>query len=54
MALVSVLFMAVTVVREGNFKVSGLKQFGDSSLRMQSVNWLGATAILGAVLICLI
>ena len=54
MAFVSVLFMAVTVVSEGNFKMPALKQTGDSSLGVQSVNWLGAVAFAGAVLICMI
>jgi hypothetical protein len=54
MALVSVLFMAVTVVSEGNFKLPALNHTGDSSLGARSVNWLGAVAFTGAVLICLI
>jgi hypothetical protein len=54
MAFVSVLFMAVTVVGEGNFKMPALKQTGDSSLGVRSVNWLGAVAFTGAVLICMI
>jgi len=54
MAFVSVLFMAVTVVSEGNFKMPALKQTGDSSLGVRSVNWLGAVAFTGAVLICMI
>jgi hypothetical protein len=53
MASVSVLFMAAAVVSEGNFKLPALKQTGDSSPGWQSVNWLGAFAVLGAFLICL-
>jgi len=52
-AVVSVLFMAASVVSGGNFKLPALKQTGDSSLGWQSVNWLVAFAFLGAVLICL-
>ena len=54
MASVSVLFMVITLVSEGNFKLPKLNQTGDSSLGAQSVNWLGAFALLGAILICLI
>jgi hypothetical protein len=54
MAFVSALFMMVTVVSEGNFKMPALKQTGDSSLGVRSVNWLGAVAFIGAVLICMI
>jgi hypothetical protein len=46
--------MAVTVVSEGNFKLPALNHTGDSSLGARSVNWLGAVAFTGAVLICLI
>jgi formate-dependent nitrite reductase membrane component NrfD len=53
MALVSILFMAATVAGESNIKLPELKQFGDSSLGMRSVNWLGAMAFIGAVLICM-
>jgi hypothetical protein len=54
MAFVSVLFMAVTVVSEGNFKMPALSRTGDSSLGVRSVNWLGAIAFAGAVAICMI
>jgi hypothetical protein len=54
MASVSVLFMVITLVSEGNFKLPKLNQTGDSSLGAQSVNWLGAFALIGAILICLI
>ena len=53
MAFVSVLFMAVTVINEGNFKLPALNHTGDSSLGFRSVNWLGAGAFAGAVLICM-
>jgi hypothetical protein len=53
MAFVSVLFMAITVVSEGNFKLPALSRIGDSSLGFRSVNWLGASAFAGAVLICM-
>jgi hypothetical protein len=54
MATVSVLFLAVTVISEGNFKLPALNRTGDSSLGVRSVNWLGAVAFAGAVLICMI
>ena len=53
-AVVAVVFMAVTVISEGNFKLPELHQTGDSSLRGQSVNWLGVIALIGALLICLV
>jgi hypothetical protein len=53
MAFVSVLLMAVTVVSEGNFKMPALNHIGDSSLGFRSVNWLGAIAFIGALLICM-
>jgi hypothetical protein len=53
-ALVSVLFVAAMLAGELNFKLPALNQIGDSSLSPKSVNWLGATAFVGAVLICLI
>ncbi len=53
MAFVSALFMAVTVVSEGNFKMPALSRVGDSSLGFRSVNWLGAIAFIGAVVICM-
>ena len=54
MALVTVLFMAATLVSEGNIKLPALIQTGDSSLGPKSVNWLGAVALTGAVLISMI
>jgi hypothetical protein len=54
MASVSVLFMAITVISEGNFKLPPLNHIGDSSLGFRSVNWLGAIAFIGAVVICMI
>ena len=54
MAAVSILFMAATSAGEGNFKLFPLKQIGDSSLSPKSVNWLGAIAFIGAILICMI
>ena len=54
MASVSILFMAATMAGEGNFKLPALNQIGDSSLGPKSVNWLGAFAFIGAVLICMI
>jgi hypothetical protein len=54
MALVTVLFMAATLVGEANIKLPALIQIGDSSLGPKSVNWLGAVAFTGAVLICMI
>jgi hypothetical protein len=53
MAAVSALFMAAMLVSQGNFKLPVLTQTGDSSLDFHSVNWLGAFAFIGAVLICL-
>jgi hypothetical protein len=53
-AAVSVLFMAATAVSQVNFKFPALHQTGDSSLGVHSVNWLGAIAFTGAVLICLV
>ena len=54
MALVSVLFLAALVADELNLKLRTLTQSGDSSLSPKSVNWLGALAFGGAVLICMI
>jgi hypothetical protein len=54
MASASVVFGAATVARELNFQLPALTQTGDSSLRPQSVNWLGGTALLAAVLICFV
>lgn len=41
MASASVVFGAATVARKLNFRLPVLTQTGDSSLRPQSVNWLG-------------
>jgi protein-S-isoprenylcysteine O-methyltransferase Ste14 len=54
MASVIILFVAATVVSEMEIKLPQLTQSGDSSLSPQSVNWLGATAFITALLICLI
>lgn len=54
MAVVAAVFMVAAVVSEGNFKLPVLHQTGDSSLRGQSVNWLGIIALIGALLICLV
>ncbi len=54
MASVSALFMVATMAGEWKLKLPSLKQTGDSSLSRQSVNWIGAIAFIGAVLICLI
>ena len=54
MALVSTLFMAATLVGEGHIKLPALIRTGVSSLGPKSVNWLGAAAFTGAVLICMI
>jgi hypothetical protein len=53
-AAVLVLFVVAAVVSEGDFKLPDLHQTGDSSLRGQSVNWLGVIALIGALLICLV
>lgn len=54
MAAVSILFMAALLVSELALKRPVATQSGDSSLGPKSVNWLGAIAFIGAVLICLI
>lgn len=54
MAAVSTLFLAAIVISEGNLKLPVPLQKGDSSLGRYSVNWLGAVAFLGALLICLV
>jgi len=54
MTAVAILFLAVMLVREWDYKLSSLNQTGDSSLSPKSVNWLVAIAFLSAVLICLI
>ena len=54
MASASVVFGAATVARKLNFRLPVLAQTGDSSLRPQSVNWLGGTALRAAVLICFV
>jgi hypothetical protein len=53
MAAIAILFMTALLVSEVDFRLSSVKQRGDSSLGPQSVNWLGAIAITCAVLICL-
>jgi hypothetical protein len=54
MASVSVFFMAATAASVSNFKLPPQIHTGDTSLGKQSVNWLGAIAFVGAILICLI
>lgn len=54
MASVVILFMAVILAGKGSFWLPQLNQVGDSSLGRHSVNWLGAIAFIGAVLICLV
>ena len=54
MASVSILFVAAMLVDELDLKRPVATQTGDSSLGPKSVNWLGAIAFIGAVLICLI
>ncbi len=54
MAGVSILFAAATVGRELNIKLPTLTQTGDSSLSRHSVTWLAVTALIAAVLICLL
>jgi len=52
MALVSSLLFVAILAGESEFKLNALRQIGDSSLTPRSVNWLAATAFLGALLIC--
>ncbi len=54
MLSVAILFMAAILVGECDIKLPTLNQIGDSSLGPKSVNWLGAIAFIGAVLICLV
>ncbi len=54
MAAVAVLFMGAFVGSQLDIKLPALHQTGDSSLSGHSVKWLGALALAGAVLICLI
>jgi hypothetical protein len=54
MAGVSGWFAAATVAHEMGFQLPALTRRGDSSLSPQSVNWLAVTALIGAVLICLV
>ena len=54
MASVTVLFMAASLFSEWSFKFPALKQMGESSLGRNSVNWLGAIAFIGAIIICII
>ncbi len=53
-AFVSILFVGFILITEGYLKLPSLNRTGDTSLGAQSVNWLGAMALIGAILICLI
>jgi hypothetical protein len=53
MAGATLLFMAAIVVGERVLEIPTMRQTGDSSLSHRSVNWLGALALITAVLICL-
>ncbi|MEJ0089211.1 MAG: hypothetical protein WDM80_05615 [Limisphaerales bacterium] len=46
--------MGFILITEGYLKLPSLNRTGDTSLGAQSVNWLGAMALIGAILICLI
>ncbi|MBC8002473.1 MAG: hypothetical protein H7X97_07780 [Opitutaceae bacterium] len=52
MACLTIGFAACVMGRELRFLLPVLTQTGDSSLSPQSVNWLGALALIGAILIC--
>jgi hypothetical protein len=54
MAGVTALFAAATLAREMGVQLPALRRTGDSSLSPRSVNWLAVTALIGAVLICLV
>lgn len=53
MAAASVFFLAALVVGEQVLRYPVLRQTGDSSFGPRSVHWMGALALLTAVLICL-
>jgi hypothetical protein len=54
MVIIAVLFMAATVASRTGLRPPIRHQTGDSSLSAHSVTWLGAIALMAAVLICLI
>lgn len=54
MAALAIWFLATFRAGELNFRMPRPNQIGDTSLSPRSVNWLGALAFLGAVLICLL
>jgi hypothetical protein len=53
-AIISGLLLTAIMAGEGELKLPHPKQLGDSSLGRTSVNWLGAIALLCAILICVI
>jgi hypothetical protein len=53
MATVTVLFAAAILAREMGLPFPARTQTGDTTLSPQSVNWLAASALILAVLICL-
>ncbi len=54
MALLSTLFLGATLAHELDLRLPELTQTGDSSLPPQSINTLGATALVAAIVICLL
>ena len=54
MAFVSTLFLGATLAHEMDFRLPELTQTGDSSLAPQSIHSLAATALIAAILICLL
>jgi len=54
MGAVLSLFGIATLAHELNLKLPVLTQSGDSSLSPRSVNWLGLTAFIAALLICFV
>jgi hypothetical protein len=52
MSASAILFAGATMVRELNLKLPVPVQRGDSSLSRHSVNWLAATALISALVIC--
>ena len=54
MAFVACSFAFATMAHEFNLRLFAPTQTGDSSLSPSSVNWLGATALAGALFICFV
>ena len=52
-ALVGATFLLLTLGREPGYPWAKLARIGDTSIGRNSVNWLAALALSGALMICL-